>query len=101
MRRINIQRIIAIVITGFFFGLYRHYYYVRWSTLGKDAFITYQLHRFDTYMAHPRPLVATLILTITVYAIILGFYELVVFALASLIPSGHSTASTMPIIRQP
>ena len=39
MKRVNTNRIIAIAITGLFFGLYRHRDYVRWGTRGKDAFM--------------------------------------------------------------
>lgn len=51
--------------------------YEKWHALGRDAYLAYESHRFDRYMAHPGPgaihiLTLTLVL-LGVFAVYEGF----------------------------
>ena len=88
------HRVAAIIVAGLIFGWYRYQDYDTWNRRGRDAFISHQLERFDKYMAHPRPLLFTLVTTIIGLALILGAYELVAAALAKLFPARPAVVTT-------
>jgi hypothetical protein len=84
--KLSIHRIIAAVVMGLIFGSYNHHIYLRWNQRGRDAFISHELQRFDTHMAHPHSLMFTVASGIIGSAVIFVFYELIVIALSRLFP---------------
>ena len=54
-----------------------HYDYMHWGHRGREAFIAFQLNRFDTHMLNAPPLLVT-VAGATIFAIgALGVYELI------------------------
>jgi hypothetical protein len=85
--KLSAHRVAAIIVTGLISGWYRYYDYGTWSRRGRDAFISHQLETFDKYIAHPRPLLFTLLTSVIGLALILGVYELIAAALTKLFPA--------------
>jgi hypothetical protein len=84
--RLSVHRVAAVIVIGLVAGSYNHHRYMTWNRRGKDAFIAYQLGKFDKYMAHPHSLMFTLATNVIAWALILGFYELIVAVLSKLFP---------------
>ena len=53
MKLTYVIRFLLAIALGVLFGQYVQRDYEKWHALGRDAFLSYQGHRFDTYMAHP------------------------------------------------
>jgi hypothetical protein len=85
-----INKAIAVTLLGVIFGWYTHYDYVRWSLLGREAFIAHQMHRFELYMAVPRSLVPTMFGGVVVAIGLFGVYELMVLALSKILRNTSS-----------
>jgi hypothetical protein len=49
-----ILKFLLLTACGALFGQLMHSDYEKWHRLGRDAFISYQSHRFDLYMSVPR-----------------------------------------------
>jgi hypothetical protein len=79
------NRAIAAAILGVMFGWYIHHDYTRWSQLGREAFIAHDVHRFDQYMAVPRPIGLTMFGAVVVAIGLFGLYELIAFVLSKIL----------------
>jgi hypothetical protein len=90
------ERIAAVVLMGCLLAWYRLHDYAKWSQRGRQEFVTYQLHRFDTYMIHPRPLLVTLLSSLIAVVMMLGFYELSAAAFRKILSPEASQRSTVP-----
>ena len=75
---------VAAIVLGSLFGWYIHHDYVTWNLRGRDAFIAHQMHRFDIYMASPRPIVIILVGTSLLALGVCVLYELLVAGLSDL-----------------
>jgi len=78
---------IAAVVFGTLLGSYIHYDYVKWGQRGRDAFLAYQLHRFDKYMDPPHPAILSIISSIVLVVIVLAVYETSASILSRLLKS--------------
>jgi hypothetical protein len=92
--KLSTHRVAAIIVTGLISGWYRYYDYETWSRRGREAYISHRLEIFDKYIAHPRPLLFTLLTSVIGLALILGFYELIAAALAKLFPAQPAIVAT-------
>ena len=93
MLRIPIPRLLATVIFAVVIGSYMHHDYMKWNRLGRDAFLAYQDHRFDTSMAHPHSAMIPIASSVIVLVAAWVFYELLVLAIskaADLLVTGRS-----------
>jgi hypothetical protein len=79
-------RVAAMIFMGCLSGFYRNYDYKKWNELGTGAFVAHELQRFQTYMAHPKPLAFTLFSSIVGCALIFGLYELLAAAFCKFFP---------------
>jgi hypothetical protein len=61
-------RLFLFMASGAFFGRFVRWDQARWNRLGREAFLSYQEHRFDRYMASPG--------TGTKYVVILAIFAL-------------------------
>jgi hypothetical protein len=72
-----VVKLLILAVFGALFGQIVHADYEKWHNLGRDAFLSFQGHRFDLYMANPSPTIKSLIglsvLTVGVGAL----YELI------------------------
>lgn len=53
MKLRTIVRLVLATLIGILFGAFVAHDYDKWHTLGRDAFLSHQSHRFDVYMASP------------------------------------------------
>jgi hypothetical protein len=67
------------VAFGVLLGEYISWDYARWHMLGRDAFLTYQGHRFDRYMAHPVPGALHVIFAMLMVVGLLTLYEVAAY----------------------
>ena len=83
VNRYFVSRIIAALLLGGLFGWHMHRDYVAWGLRGREAFIAYELHRFDDFVVNPRPVmyhvVAMVLLAFGVFAV----YEAIAYGLAT------------------
>jgi len=81
MNRTYVIKFLLAIAFGVLLGQYVQRDYEKWHAQGRDAFLAYQGHRFDTYMAHPGVgvfhIVAATILIVGLFA----FYEMAAFFL--------------------
>jgi hypothetical protein len=63
INRDSINKILAAILLGGLMGWNIHHDEMTWGVRGREAFIAYQMHRFDMYMANPRPVVYSVIVT--------------------------------------
>ena len=70
-----VGKALAAITSGISFGLYIHNDYVTWGERGREAFLAHQGHRFDQYMAAPRPTMVTVIGTTIVVVGAMALYE--------------------------
>src|ERR1700676_2760872 len=94
--RLSGHRVAAVIVMGLVAGSYTHHMYMTWNGRGKDAFIAYQLGRFDKYMAHPHSLMFTFASNVIAWAFILGFYELIAAVLSKLFPPQPTAVRSIP-----
>jgi hypothetical protein len=77
-------KLLTLAVFGAVFGQLIQADYVKWHNLGRDAFLSFQGHRFDLYMANPgtrlKNLIGGAVLTVGVGAL----YELVALGGAKL-----------------
>jgi hypothetical protein len=69
-------KMIAAIVMGAFLGIFINYGYAMWGRRGHDAFIAYEEHRFDKYMATPHLSIGIIVISIFVASIFFFFYEL-------------------------
>jgi len=53
MKHLYVIKFLLAIAFGVLLGQYVQRDYEKWHAQGRDAFLSYQGHRFDTYMAHP------------------------------------------------
>lgn len=71
--------------------------YMTWNERGRDAFATYQMHRFDEYMATPRPFILTILNALIGCIFIFGLYELIAAFFSRVFPStGTASQASIP-----
>ena len=75
MRQSLVGKAIAAITSGALFGLYVHNDYATWGARGREAFLAHQAHRFDQYMAVPRPTMLTVFGSTIVIVGALALYE--------------------------
>jgi hypothetical protein len=79
MKLTYVIRFLLAIALGVLFGQYVQHDYEKWHALGRGAFLSYQGHRFDTYMAHPGA-GAFRIVVATILAVgLVAFYEMAAF----------------------
>jgi len=83
MRHQLVAKAITITIFAVAFGLYVHRDNVKWSQLGREAFIDYQLKDFDSDKAEPTPAATMIIACLLLSFAFFGFYELISFLFAA------------------
>ncbi|HEU5234437.1 MAG TPA: hypothetical protein VFU50_16375 [Terriglobales bacterium] len=83
----SIHRAIATLVMGLIFGWYNHHEYLRWNQRGRDAFISHEQQRFNSFMVHPHSVMFTIANAIVGSAVVFVFYELIVIALSRLFPA--------------
>ena len=49
MKQTKTGRVLAILILGILFGIYRHFTQMRWLTRGREAFLADQSRQFDRF----------------------------------------------------
>jgi hypothetical protein len=82
MKRDSIAKIMAAVLLGSLSGWYIHHNELTWGLRGREAFITYELRRFDSYMITPRPIVYSILVTALLTVGFCAVYELLAFWIA-------------------
>ncbi|HKN25492.1 MAG TPA: hypothetical protein VJX72_11650 [Candidatus Acidoferrum sp.] len=75
MIRRLLSRLISAAVLAVLLGAVVHFDYVRWNRRGREAFLKYQDHRYDTSMATPRTFLKTLGQGLSVIILIIGLYE--------------------------
>jgi hypothetical protein len=96
-----LAKLLFLVASGVLLGEITHAGYTHWNRLGRDAFLSYQTHRFDLYMSSPR----SALLSCAVFVIFtIGFgalYEATGFAAEKIFASSkrgstanHSTSNS-------
>jgi hypothetical protein len=83
LKRDFVSNIMAAMLLGGLFGWYIHHDLLTWGLRGREAFITYQLLRFDMNMATPSPVFYNVIVAAL---LALGFcilYEAIAFWLST------------------
>jgi hypothetical protein len=83
LNRDFISKIMAATLLGSLFGWYIHHDLMTWGQRGREAFITYQMRRFDMNMATPRPVFFTVIVTALLAVGFCALYELIAFWLST------------------
>jgi hypothetical protein len=85
MKRYGMGRVLAVLFLGLVRGAYIHFDEMRWLKRGRDAFLGYQGHRFDSFAANPSA--ATMLMVgIIMAAVVFGAYELVAAGITRLLP---------------
>ena len=82
LKRDFISKIMAAMLLGILFGWYIHHDLMTWAPRGREAFITYQMRRFDMNMATPRPVFYSVIVTALLAVGFCALYELIAFWLS-------------------
>ena len=86
MRKFSVRAGVAALLGGLF-GLHVYHDYAKWNRLGLAAFLANQTARFDRFMAHPKPVIATVLGFAIVTLLVAGLYELMVAAILKLAKS--------------
>jgi hypothetical protein len=87
MVRLQLNRILAALISGGLLAIYINHDYSRWGRLGRDAFLTFQSGRFDRYMGPNHPLSVSFFGSIAVATMAILCYEFLSAALAKILPT--------------
>lgn len=87
------SKVVASLLLGGLFGWYVHHDYVSWSLRGRDAFVAYQLRRFDLYMASPRPFAFNLIGMALLALVVCVVYESLVAGISAILGGNGSNPS--------
>lgn len=89
MKQNLMPKVVVALLLGSLLGWYIHHDYVTSSLRGRDAFIAYQMRRFDMYMASPRPIVHNLVVIALLALGTCVLYELLVAGLSSILNRKH------------
>jgi hypothetical protein len=79
MKLTYVIRFLLAIAFGVSFELRVRHDYEKWHALGRDAFLSYQGHRFDTYIAHPGFGVFHIIAATILVVGLVAFYEMAAF----------------------
>ncbi|MGA7833059.1 MAG: hypothetical protein WCA21_19050 [Terracidiphilus sp.] len=79
-----IIKFLLLVAYGVLCGLFIHGDHLKWHRLGREAFLSFQAHRFDRYMASPGTGIGYLIICIFTALCLAALYEGVAFIGAKL-----------------
>jgi hypothetical protein len=79
------SKIAAAALLGIFGGFLIHHDEVKWGARGRDAFIAYEMHRFERTMAVPLPLPAAVCGATVLVAGVLGIYEVIALGISALL----------------
>ena len=90
MVRLGFNRIVAALILGVLLVTYINHDYAKWGRLGRDAFATYQMGRFDRYMAPNHPLSVSIFGSLAIAAFAAGIYELLALLISKILPAKKS-----------
>jgi len=98
MKHTYVIRFLLAIAFGVLFGQYVQRDYEKWHAQGRDAFLSYQGHRFDTYMAHPGVGFFHIVAATIVIVGLVAFYEMAAFFAEKYWPSAlRGETSTTPI----
>jgi hypothetical protein len=79
MKSAYVFKLFFVIVAGTFFGQRINADYAKWHALGREAFLAYQGHRFDQYMAHPAPGGLHLAATLLLLVVFAALYEVAAF----------------------
>ncbi|HTQ95284.1 MAG TPA: hypothetical protein VMH89_00685 [Candidatus Acidoferrum sp.] len=85
MKQNLLPKLFAAILLGSSIGWYSHHYYVKWNLRGRDAFIAYETHRYELFVASPGPLFNSLVFWALIALGICVLYELLVEGLSSIV----------------
>jgi hypothetical protein len=88
------SRFVAVALVGILGGLYIQSNYAMWGRVGRDAFIAYEMSRFDRYMATVPPIAHTLFgatLLAVGFAVI---YELIALGMSAILKTKSLTGGS-------
>ena len=94
MKRDLISKVMSATLLGALFGWYVHHGYVTWNLRGRDAFIAYEMRRFDSYMAIPGPVLVNVISMALVATGSWVVYEVIAYCLEAAMKGITSEKST-------
>jgi hypothetical protein len=69
-------RFLLAIAFGVLLGQYVQRDYEKWHAQGRDAFLSYQGHRFDTFMAQPSAGVLHIVVATILVVGLVAFYEM-------------------------
>src|SRR5712671_3983224 len=81
------SRIIAAALLAVVLGCLMNGYYVKRGEMGREAFIAYQMKRYDRYFSHPRPVIRIVLTSVIVFGGIFAIYEGAAYAIYRLLRS--------------
>jgi beta-lactamase class A len=97
MKLTYVIRFLLAIAFGVLFGQYVQRDYEKWHAQGRDAFLSYQGHRFDTYMAHPGVGAFHIVVATILVVGMVALYEMAAFILERFwLSMGRGTTSTTP-----
>jgi hypothetical protein len=97
MKSAYVIRFLLAIAFGVLFGQYVQHDYEKWHALGRDAFLSYQGHRFDTYMADPGAGVFHIVVATILVVGLVAFYEMAAFVVEKYwLSMSHGKTSTTP-----
>jgi hypothetical protein len=91
-----LAKAIAILLLGMLFASYTNHDQQKWRRLGRDAFVTHELARFDRFIARPQPFVVTAFAAFFVAGLLFGFYEFIVYVLSAVLKSSAPAQAGPP-----
>jgi hypothetical protein len=82
---------------GVLFGQYVQRDYEKWHAQGRDAFLSFQGHRFDIYMANPSVGVFRIVVATFLVVGVIAIYEMIAyFAERCWLSASRGKTSTTP-----
>ena len=75
MRSTQGIRLAVVIFLGALIGCFNHFYYLKWSRLGRDAFLSSQSDRYTRLIAHPHTAIVPITAAIIVSLIWFGCYK--------------------------
>jgi hypothetical protein len=85
MNRNLASKFMAAVAVGLLLGLYIHFDYTHWNRLGREAFVTHQVQRFDLYMNPPRQGLHTYLGPTSLAVFVAALYEFIVLVFSAIL----------------
>lgn len=84
------SKAVAATVLGIVVGSMIHRDYATWGTRGREAFLAYQAHRFDTYMVAPLRGSAGIVGGLLLVLVFCAVYEAIVAVLSAITRSRAS-----------